>query len=214
MFKEQNFFKKKRGYSNPNKYIIKKGKFIRDFKKLYEKIDDPWNQTKNLENDEQFLFFLSGLFNYFNKRKELSILDIGAGSGILSKYLKKKLRYLGTDVHNKKYKKVIFDDVNQLNKSFINKFNVILCLKTIYYVSDNINNVINNVKKYLKKEGVLLISYNIKLNSFSNKYLTDLKLRKILMKKGLKELYTIEINRELFLKKNKEKMTFFVFQKR
>ena len=69
MFKELNFFKKKREYSNPNKYIIKKGKFIRDFKKLYEKIDDPWNQTKNLENDEQFLFFLSGLFNYFNKKK-------------------------------------------------------------------------------------------------------------------------------------------------
>ena len=87
-------------------------------------------------------------------------------------------------------------------------------MKTIYYVSDNINNVINNVKKYLKKEGVLLISYNLKLNSFSNKYLTDLKLRKILMKKGLKELYTIEINRQFFLKKNKEKMTFFVFQKR
>ena len=212
MFKEQNLLKRQK-YKNPNKYIINKGSFIRDFEGLYKRINDPWNQSKNLENDEQYIFFLSGLFNYFNKKKKLSVLDIGAGKGIIKKYLNKKFKYVGTDIHKKKYKNVIFDDVNYLNKSFINKFNVIFCLKIIIYVSDNISEVINNIKKYLKKDGILIISYNLRQNSYSNKYLTDLKLRKILKKKGFNELYTIEINRELYLKDNKEKMTFFVYKK-
>ena len=56
------------------------------------------------------------------------------------------------------------------------------------------------------------ISYNLKKNSFSNKFLTDLKLR-LKLKKKFKEIYTIEINRSLYMSKNKEKNTLFVFKK-
>ena len=35
--------------------------------------------------------------------------------------------------------------------------NQIICLKTIYYVSDDIKNVLNNFKKYLKKNGLLVV---------------------------------------------------------
>ena len=79
-------------------------------------------------------------------------------------------------------------------------------------MSDNIDNVIQNLKKYLKKDGFIFISYNLKKNSFSNKFLTDLKLR-LKLKKKFKEIYTIEINRSLYMSKNKEKNTLFVFKK-
>ena len=79
-------------------------------------------------------------------------------------------------------------------------------------MSDNIDNEIKNLKKYLKKDGFIFISYNLKKNSFSNKFLTDLKLR-LKLKKKFKEIYTIEINRSLYMSKNKEKNTLFVFKK-
>ena len=205
-------FKKKK-YKNPNKYIIKNNRFIRDFEKLYKNIDDPWNQKSFFEFSEQFIFCISGLLNYLNKnKKKISVLDVGAGSGILKKYLNKNFQYLCTDIHKKKMKNVIFDDIKILNKSFINKYDLIFCLKTIYYVSDDIKLVLNNFKKYLKKNGLLVISYNLTKKSYSNKFLTDLKLRNLL-NNHFKELFTIEINREKYLKNKGEKMSIFVFNK-
>ena len=198
-------------YKNPNKYLIKNNKFIRNFDKLYKNIKDPWNQKKNFEFSEQFIFCISGLLNNINKnKKKISVLDVGAGSSVLKKYLNKNFKYTGTDIY--KNKNLILDDIRVLNNSFINKYDLIFCLKTIYYVSDDIKNVINNFKKYLKKNGLLIISYNLKKDSYSNKFLTILKLKKIL-NNNFKELFTIEINREKDLKKNGEKMNIFIFSK-
>tara|TARA_B100001057_G_C22677013_1_gene882221 strand:+ start:246 stop:878 length:633 start_codon:yes stop_codon:yes gene_type:complete len=200
-------------YKNPNMFLIKDNKFIRNFDKLYKNIKDPWNQKKNFETSEQFIFCISGLLNHINKnKKKLSILDIGSGSGILKKYLNKNFKYTGTDIYKNKNKNIIFDDIRVLNNSFINKYDLIFCLKTIYYVSDDIKNVLNNFKKYLKKNGLLIISYNLKKSSYSNKFLTDLKLKKLLNNK-FKELFTLEINREKYLKKNDEKLSIFIFSK-
>ena len=78
-------------------------------------------------------------------------------------------------------------------------------------MGDKINVVIKNIKKYLKKGGYLFMNYNLK-NSFSNKYLTDTKLRKIL-KKNFKEILTIEVNRELKEKMlTTKKTTIFIFK--
>lgn len=200
-------------YKNPNKYIIKNNKFVRDFDKLYKNINDPWDQKKNFEFSEQFIFCISGLLNRINKnKKKISVLDVGAGSGILKKYLNKNFKYTGTDIYKNKSKNVIFDDIRVLNNSFINKYDLIFCLKTIYYVSDDIKIVLHNFRKYLKKNGLLIISYNLKKNSYSNKFLTDLRLKNLL-DNNFKELFTLEINREKYLKKDGEKVSIFIFSK-
>ena len=206
-------FKKNYNYKNPNKYIIKNKRFIKNFKLLYTKIKDPWDQKKFFFNDKSIII-LDGLINHINKNyNKLNILDIGAGSGILRKKFKKNFSYLGTDIHKKKYRQVVYDDINFLNNKFINKFNIVFCLKTIYYVSDNINKVIYNINRYLRKKGFIIISYNIKKNSFSNKYLNDIKLRHI-MKKKFTEILTIELNRENFEKLKQEKITILIFKKK
>lgn len=129
-------------------------------------------------------------------------------------HLKKNIKYLGTDLHRLRIKDIIFDDITLINKNFINLFDIIVCLKVIYYMGRQIDDVIRNLKKYLKKNGILIISYNLKKNSISNKYFTDIKLRKKL-KKSFIELYAIEINRELYLSDVKEeKQTLLIFQKK
>tara|TARA_B100000965_G_scaffold332559_1_gene297145 strand:- start:1144 stop:1764 length:621 start_codon:yes stop_codon:yes gene_type:complete len=200
-------------YKNPNKYLIKKDLFIRNFEKLYQKIDDPWNQHSNFFEEESVIILKSFIEKFSNKKKKFNLLDIGAGKGSLKKILKKNFSYYGTDIHNKKYRDIIYDDITKFNKKFKNKFDFIICLKTIYYVGDKIKIVLNNVQKYLKRNGFLIISYNLKRKSFSNKYLTDLKLRRMLKKK-LIEVYTIEINRELSeLNSKEEKTTLLIFKK-
>ena len=180
---------------------------------MYKNINDPWDQKKNFEFSEQFIFCISGLLNRINKnKKKISVLDVGAGSGILKKYLNKNFKYTGTDIYKNKSKNVIFDDIRVLNNSFINKYDLIFCLKTIYYVSDDIKIVLHNFRKYLKKNGLLIISYNLKKNSYSNKFLTDLKLKNLL-DNNFKELFTLEINREKYLKKDGEKVSIFIFSK-
>ena len=159
-------FNKKLNYLDPNKFIIKKNNFLRDFKSLYQNIDDPWNQKKNFDID-QSIMILDGIIKHINNRyKRLDVLDVGAGSGILKKRLNKNFKYLGTDIHGKKYKNVIFDDLNFYNLFFKSKFDLIFCLKTIYYLSDNIDQVLLNLFKYLKKDGIIIISYNLKKNLF------------------------------------------------
>ena len=111
-------------------------------------------KKKNFEFSEQFVFCISGLLNRINKnKKKISVLDVGAGSGILKKYLNKNFKYTGTDIYKNKSKNVIFDDIRVLNNSFINKYN------------------------------------------------------------NFKELFTLEINREKYLKKDGEKVSIFIFSK-
>ena len=206
-------FKKNLKYKNPNVYLIKKKNFIRDWENLYANIKNPWNQNENFSNDESVII-LKSLINKFSKnKKKIRLLDVGAGSGSLKKIINKKILYTGTDIHKKKNKNVIYDNITVFNNKFKNKFDFLICLKTIYYVGDKIYAVLKNLKSYLKKNGFLVISYNLKKNSFSNKYLNDIKLR-YLLTKNFKEIYTIEINRQLYEKNSKyEKITLFIFQK-
>lgn len=200
-------------YKNPNKYIIKKKKFINNFEDLYRKIKDPWNQHKNFKN-EQIHYFLKHFLDLYTKKGKFKLLDVGAGTGPLKRILKKNVKYLGADIHRLKIKDIIFDDIKVKNKKFLKKFDIIVCLKTIYYVGNKIDDVIKNFKSYLKKKGILIISYNLKKKSFSNKFFTDIILRKKL-KRHFIEIYTIEINRELSNNdKEEEKTSLFIFKQK
>ena len=139
-------------------------------------------------------------------------MDIGAGENFLKKKFFLNHNYVGTDIHTQKKKDILYDDVRIHNKKFVNKFDLIFILKTIYYVGDKIDIVIKNVFLYLKKKGVLIISYNLKKSSYSNKFLTDIKLRLKLLKK-LSELFTVEVNRIPYETKKKEKITILIFRK-
>ena len=195
---------------------MKNGEYIRNFEQMYQKVRDPWNQKKNHKLDIHFLL-TDALFKKFFK-KNCSILDVGAANGYLKNHLKKykSFKYLGTDISKtavKNKKNMVVDDIRIFNKNFQKRFDFIFVLRTIYYVTPEINKVIKNLKRYLKKNGILIISYNLKKNSFSNRYLTDISLRKKLKKIKLFELYTVEVNREIMMNNNGEKHSIFFFKK-
>lgn len=197
---------------NPNKYLISNDKFIRNFSKMYQKIKDPWDQKKNFSNDLSILLMTEYLKKILKNKKKINILDIGAGENYLKKKFFSKHNYVGTDIHKQKKKDIVFDDIRVFNKNFVKRFDMIFILKTIYYVGDKIDIVLKNINLYLKKKGILIITYNLKKNSYSNRYLDDIKLRSKLLKKFI-EIFTVEVNRIPYETNKKEKITIMIFKR-
>jgi 2-polyprenyl-3-methyl-5-hydroxy-6-metoxy-1,4-benzoquinol methylase len=179
-----------------NKYIINGDEFIRDFEKMYEEISDPWDQEKG--KSLEIIKILNMIKVYKNPK---TILDIGCATGYTAKEVLKlytKSKYTGIDISEtaiKKAKQTIIntnvkykvDNIIIYNKSFFNKYDLILCNKTIYYCAPEIDVVINNIMSYLKINGIFALIYNETKDAFSNKWLTP----EILLKK-LKKLTLIE----------------------
>lgn len=93
---------------NPNQYLIQNGTFVRNFNKLYKKIKDPWNQKKNFSNDLSIKCISEFVKEIKKKKKNLKVLDVGAGENYLKKHLLSDCDYQGTDIHNVKKKRYYF----------------------------------------------------------------------------------------------------------
>tara|TARA_Y100000590_G_scaffold101370_1_gene115109 strand:- start:1692 stop:2303 length:612 start_codon:yes stop_codon:yes gene_type:complete len=180
-----------------NDYIIKNNKFIRNFDEMYKDISDPWDQEKSNHNDIKDILIKTK--EYIIKPEK--VLDIGCATGYVSKIINEffnQTQYIGTDISNHAIKKAkekfdsnfLVDDIKIQNPKFINDFDLILCLKTIYYVAPEIDLVIKNIISYLKKDGIFSCLYNFSNNSFSAKWLTpELLSEKLLKNKMIKEVY-------------------------
>lgn len=191
-----------------NKYIISSEEFVRDFEKMYQVIDDPWDQEKNHESDSSIELSLFLMQQYINVDDISSILDVGCATGYHSKKITDVFPaadYLGVDVSPtivskaKKYEssRIAFEENNIIeeNKNYDNKFDLIFSSKTLYYVAPEIDVVIDNIKNYLKKSGYLFFVYNMTETAFTKKWLTYELLREKLLAKGFEEVAFFEVNR-------------------
>lgn len=197
-----------------NKFIIKEGKFIRDFEGMYQHLHDPWQQKEtsgsDLMNNAAF-YFLSELIKKEGIRLK-DILDIGCALGyyaprLLSLPDSKESFYVGTDVSStviakadcspslKSRVRFVPDDIRVLNDAFRSKFDLIFSAKTLYYVAPEIDRVLENVESYLSSNGLFCLTYNQRGDSFSNQWLTYELLRKKLLDRRFIEKLFVEINR-------------------
>ena len=186
-----------------NNYIIKNGTFIRDFEKMYENIEDPWNQNKNGVDVvfDIFVTLMKSIKIEAESDRKLSVLDVGCANGYHSKRFIKDLnckKYSGTDISKtiiSKAKKenlynagtidvnFIADDIRRFNTKFINEFDIIFSSKTLYYCAPEIDDVLDNCFKYLVEGGFFAFIYNQSEGAFSHQWLTyDLLIDKLLSK--------------------------------
>jgi len=198
-----------------NEYIIKDGKFIRDFEAMYQNVLDPWNQKarhqESLLNNSTF-WFLQDVIRMGKPPR--SILDIGCSEGYYAKNLLKiseypQAMYVGTDVSStviqkaklstsvKEKHRVSFyvDDIRILNKEFIGRFDLVFSSKTLYYVAPEIDLVLNHIDSYLVENGFFCFNINTTPDAFSNKWMTYEILRKKILEKEYIEKIFVEINR-------------------
>ena len=100
--------------------VIKDGKFVGEFEKMYQEFDDPWNQTEegNVENS----ISRHVVCNYINQYQINSMVEFGCGLGKTTNFISNKtnINVLGVDISEtsiikskKRYPKLKFE-VNDL----------------------------------------------------------------------------------------------------
>jgi trans-aconitate methyltransferase len=85
-------------------YVIKDGKFIGEFEKMYQKFDNPWHQIEAVDDSYSRLSTILTLKSYGIK----SVLEVGCGLGKFTNYIHAQLpdiKIVGMDISETAVKK-------------------------------------------------------------------------------------------------------------
>ena len=84
-------------------FVIKDGKFVGEFEKMYQQFEDPWNQTKEVE----YSFSRQQVCNYINHFQINSIVEFGCGLGKTTNFIYENtgIDILGVDISETSIKK-------------------------------------------------------------------------------------------------------------
>ena len=184
-----------------------------------------WDNKTWLSSNYYIKSFNQFLLRNTDLNSNSKILDIGCGRGKilgnLSSRLHLKIKPIGIDLinHKDKDKRIIFKKIDALSFFANNKkkFDLILIKQTIHLLSlHNIKKLINNCKKNLNSDGVILVftldPYNNEIPSFrlmkkklNKSLLRDKMISKLLFKfnsrKVLKKfIYRVKITKKKYLK--------------
>ena len=156
-----NFFKTKNPYK---KWKNKAQNFELNFH-----INNNWRPSDDFEKHSQLLFNYFG-FNQ-NSFEGKNILDLGAGSKLRTKYFIGAKIYVIEPLANDFIEKIEWCDLKDAEKVYSiaseefvseleNKIDYIFCINVLDHCYD-IDKIIHNCKKYLKKNGVACLSFDI-----------------------------------------------------
>ena len=160
-------------------FVIKNGKFIGEFEKMYQQFEDPWNQTREgfVENS----IIRQTVCKYINQFQIQSIVEFGCGLGKTTNFIYENtgINILGVDISETSIKKSKITypklkfQVNDIDNIYKYKdyesyfFSEI----TWYILEDNkIDNVFELMKNSLK--GKYFIQ-NLSFNNSQQKYGQD-----------------------------------------
>ena len=87
--------KKRKDYQD---YVIKDGKFLGNFEEMYEKVEDPWNQSidKNIEKS----LSRQAVINFIDRNDIKSLVEFGCGLGNTTNFLHSQsgIKITGLDI--------------------------------------------------------------------------------------------------------------------
>jgi cyclopropane fatty-acyl-phospholipid synthase-like methyltransferase len=151
-----------------------------------------WNRKYYSPNVENFIFRLkSTLLNRHIKKKRLTVLDYGCGEGSNIKYLINSYNYdgYGVDISEPSIKlcqknikknrfKLIKSEVDENDKFFKTKFDLIISVQTLYYLNDeDMKKRIMSLNKMLKPGGYVFFTM-MSTNHYLFKFCSNKKIDK------------------------------------
>jgi cyclopropane fatty-acyl-phospholipid synthase-like methyltransferase len=146
-----------------------------------------WNREYHSPNIESFIFRLKPylLDKFLPKNKKLDVLDFGCGEGSNIKFFEQTYGYRahGVDISTvsiknakKKYPKknkfkIIKSEVSENEKYFNKKFDLILSIQTLYYLTDSeLEKRLHSLNSMLKKNGLVFFTMMSTENNYFKKY--------------------------------------------
>jgi len=167
---------------NWNDYWFQGDELIRDFEGMYRDIEDPWLQLEKTFQPRLFvgLSLLQWTLRDDPSRK-LEILDIGAGLGGPTKYLKPYGKVTASDISETAIKKAaaldpeidwVVDDITRAREEWLERFDIIWISEVLAIVITEIDDVLKNVASYLKPNGHLIFNYYLPDNPWTSRYIS------------------------------------------
>ena len=146
--------------------VIKDGKFIGEFEKMYQKFDDPWNQSSSdiLYNS----FSRQAVINYIQKFNIKSIVEFGCGLGQTSNLILNScddLSLIGVDISETAIEKarinfpsIEFKTDNILNINDYSGTQCIFLSEILWYIlkDSTIDKVFKELKKNFKGKYLII----------------------------------------------------------
>jgi len=166
---------------NWNDYWFQGDLLIRDFEGMYQAFEDPWFQCERAMQPK--LPIALALMHWMlraNDPKEVDILDVGAGLGGPTYYLKELGSVLATDISPAAVAKaqaalpdVEFevDDIRVRKPQWAGKFDAICAFELLYFVATEIDLVLANLHHYLKPNGGMVFTYYFPENAWTKRYI-------------------------------------------
>jgi SAM-dependent methyltransferase len=169
--------------TNWNDYWFQGDKLIRDFDAMYRDIDEPWLQRERAFQPRLFvgLSLLQWMLREDPSRK-LEILDVGAGLGGPTEYLRPFGKITATDISEAAVEKAqklvadvnwVVDDIRVYREEWHERFDLIWMSEVLVLVLTEIDDALPNVLRYMKPDGHMIFNYYMPDNAWSSRYLKD-----------------------------------------
>lgn len=163
-------------------YVIKDGKLVGEFEKMYQDFNDPWEQTSR----EEWASEKAVALNLIKKIRAKKVIELGCGLGhFTDKIQKLNVEVLGVDVSNTAIEKAKsqYPDCNFLVGDILDfsiyrefKPDVIVMAEITWYVLDKLEEFISFLKSDLPDTYLihLLTTYPEGVQQYGNEKFTNL----------------------------------------
>jgi SAM-dependent methyltransferase len=169
-------------YPRYQDYVIREGKFVGEFEKMYQDYDDPWEQSvKEVNSTDKAI-----AINLIKKVSANRVMEVGCGFGIFSNQVHELgCKALGVDISQTaidkartRYPDCEFVKGDLLDFDIYREFkpDVIVLAEITWYVLDKLDAFIDFLKKEMPDVYLihLLTTYPVGVQKFGNEKFTNL----------------------------------------
>ncbi len=174
-------------YEHYQDYVIKDGKIVGEFEKLYQDCNDPWEQTarEKFSSEKAIALNWCGKLNN-NRTTPLKVIELGCGLGLFTNKLAQRgLNALGTDLAEtaikkaqKQYPHCQFKTADILDYSIYETFqpDVFIMAEITWYVLEKLDSFMDYLKKNFQGHYLvhLLTTYPDGVQQYGKEYFTKL----------------------------------------
>ncbi|MBI1829553.1 MAG: methyltransferase domain-containing protein [Thaumarchaeota archaeon] len=165
-------------------YVIKDSKFIGRFNDMYQKFEDPWNQTLDIHN--AYSYSRNCAIINLCRYKIKSVVEFGCGLGYFTNLIKQNIpsiKIKGIDISKeaikkakKNWPKLDFEVNNVRNIEKYSKYNAMLFAEIMWYILDDLDMIFGKMLNHFEGKYFLcnLVFYKGQ-QKYGTEYFTNLK---------------------------------------
>ncbi len=164
-----------------HQYVFNDKGFVGDFENMYKNCEDPWGLDKN--HDIQISYeIIASLIKFYRGLRNIQrphIVEIGSGKGYFCNYINHLGDITGIDISETavKISAEKYPDLKFINENIINiktgsahKYDMAVMFKgMIWYIIDEVDAALENIKSMLKCNGIVIIEVNYYNNDYYGK---------------------------------------------